>query len=561
MQTEVDGGERDLRGYSEVLGRHKWIVALVVLATAGVAFGLSVTQTPLYRATAEVLVESGTPQQLFDPVSGAYRDPARDIQNEIEFINSDAVTVAVEDELADPADVSVSTREDVDLIAISATSDDAQLAADTANTYADVYLRERRQQSVQDYQDSALVVEAQLQQLNNQVAAITTNLESVSIQIIAAVPGTPIEELTQQQARLEQRLSAIEEERTSLQATARQLELTAELLRDGTATITQQAEVPEVPFSPQTLRTVILAVVVGLILGVGLAFLREYFDDAVRTKEDIERASGLSVLALLPKQTNWRNESRPYLVTIEKPQSPPAEAYRSLRTAIQFMGIDHPLEVIAITSSRSGEGKTTTTANLAVALAQSGLRVLALDCDLRKPRLHQFFGVDNQKGFTTALVDGDLTGALHELNDFGRLSVMPSGVVPPDPAELLASSHTDALFKTLLPHFDVIVVDSPPVLPVTDALVLSRMTDAVILVTSARKTSRRDLHRSVELLNQVDAPVIGTVLNDISTDAGYGYGYGYGTYTQDTAVKGRSRRKEKRAARQATPPAPTAGAT
>ena len=162
--------------------------------------------------------------------------------------------------------------------------------------------------------------------------------------------------------------------------------------------------------------------------------------------------------------------------------------------------------MLTVTSSRSGEGKTTTTANLAVVLAQAGQRVLAIDCDLRKPRLHRFFGLDNDRGFTTALVEGSMQDALHELPAYGRLAVMPSGVVPPDPAELLASSRTDALFEKLLPHFDVIVVDSPPVLPVTDALVLSRMADAVLLVTSARKTSKRDVHRSVELLGPGRGP-------------------------------------------------------
>ncbi len=559
MQTEVDPDEPDLRGYLEVLRRHKWIVLGVVVATAAVALGLSVAQTPLYRSTAEVLVESGTPQQLFDPVTGDYRDPVRIMQNEIEFIASDAVTAAVEGEMDNPATVTVTAREDADIIAISATSDDAELAADTANTYAEVYLRERRQQSVQDYQESAAVVNAQLQQLNNQLAGITSNLEAIALQLLAPTPDTPVGDLSEQQARLEERQAAVEQERTDLQATARQLELTAQLLREGTATITQEATVSSEPYSPQPLRNVLLAVVVGLILGVGLAFLREYLDDSVRTKEDIERATGLSVLALLPSVGSWKNSSDTHLITVEAPKSPPAEAYRSLRTAIQFMGIDDPLPVVAITSSRSGEGKTTTTANLAIVLAQAGQRVLAMDCDLRKPRLHQFFGLTNSRGFTTALVDGSLDGALHELPTYGRLAVMPSGVVPPDPAELLASTRTDALFEKLLPHFDVIVVDSPPVLPVTDALVLSRMADAVILVTSARKTSKRDVHRSVELLGQVEAPVIGAVLNDVSSEAAYGYGYGAYGYTYGASADGgpsdsrRARRKAKKAAKRGKP--------
>ena len=554
MQTQMDSGEPDFRHYLKVLRRRKWIVFGVVMVTAATAFAFSATKTPLYRATAEILVESGTPQQIFDPNSGVYQDPIRVMQNEIEFINSDAVTAAVEDEMDSAAAVAISASEDADLVQITATSDDAQLAADTANTYARVYLRERRRQSVQDYRESLAVVNTQLQQLDNELARVQSALDDINLQLVAAPPGTSVENLDETQARLEQQLTALQAERTDLQGTARQLQLTAQLLREGTATITQVASVPSEPFSPQPLRNVILAIVFGLILGVGLAFLREYLDDSVRTKEDIERATGQPVLALLPKVGSWKNASESHLITVEQPKSPAAEAYRSLRTAVQFMGIDTPMEVLTVTSSRSGEGKTTTTANLAIVLAQAGQRVLAMDCDLRRPRLHQFFGLSNDRGFTTALVEGSMHDTLQKLPSFGRLAVMTSGVVPPDPAELLASGRTDALFEKLLPHFDVIVVDSPPVIPVTDALVLSRMADAVLLLTSARKTSKRDVHRSVELLGQVEAPLIGAVLNDVSSEAAYGYGYQPYGYPDETApLSWRARRKAKRATRRAEP--------
>lgn len=528
MQATVDSGGPDLRSYLDVLWRRKALVLAVVAATVTVAIGLSLLQTPRYRASTEILVESSTPQQILDPATGNATDPVRDIQNEIEFINSDIVTVAVADELSEPAVVSVDARADADIIEISATSADAELAADTANLYAEVYLRERRQQSVADFQESAAVVQSQLQELNNQIATLNRELDAVSFQTANPPPGTSAEELAQQQSRLEQRLDSVEQQRTELQGTASQLELTAELLREGSATVTQAALVPSDPYSPQLLRNVALAVVVGLILGVGLAFLREYLDDSVRTKEDVEVASGQPVLALLPHVPGLEAATQPYLVTARDPQSPPAEAYRSLRTTIRFIGVDRPLNVIVVTSSRPGEGKTTTTANLAVTLAQAGQRTLAIDGDLRKPRLHRYFGLDNRAGLTTALVDGPLEEALNEVRQFGRLAIMPSGVVPTDPAELLASSRTDALLGRLAPHFDTILVDSPPVLPVSDALVLSRVATAVLLVTSSRKTSKRDVHRSIELLDQVDAPVIGTVLNDISPEVAYGYGsYGY----------------------------------
>lgn len=550
MQETVISAGPDLRSYLDVLWRRKRLVLAVVAGTVALAVGLSLMQSPRYRATTEILVDSSTPQQIFDPVTGNAVDPDRDIQNEIEFLASDTVTSAVGRELAEPAPVSVSSRTDADIIQITATSGDPELAAQTANTYAEVYLRERRQQSVADYQESATVVQARLQELNNQVAAVNTQLDAVTLELADPASGTSAEELEQRQARLEQRLASVEQQRTALQGTASQLELTAELLREGSASVTQAASVPSAPYTPQVLRNVALALMVGLILGVGLAFLREYLDDSVRTKEDVELASGQPVLALLPFVPEAEAADQPYLVTAEDPQSPPAEAYRSLRTTIRFIGVDRPVNVIVVTSSRAGEGKSTITANMAVTLARAGQRTLVIDGDLRKPRLHRFFGLDNRAGFTTALVDGPLDEALHEVPEFGRLAIMPSGVVPTDPAELLASGRTDALFERLAPHFDVILVDSPPVLPVSDALVLSRIATAVVLVTSSHKTSKRDVHRSIELLGQVDAPVIGAVLNDVSPEMAYGYGsYGYGEddpAPQRVADSGRKERKGRR---------------
>lgn len=250
MQQMPDAAEPDLRSYLDVLWRRKWIVIAVVVATSAVALALSVTQTPLYRATAEVLVESGTPQQIFDPVTGAYNDPARSIQNEIEFMTSDEVADAVDEELPDAAPVSITARDDADIISVSATSEDAQLAADTANTYAEVYLRERRQQSVRDYQESAAVVEAQLQELTTQIAQVTTTLEQVALELVAPTPETPVEELALRQTRLQQRLATLEQERTELQATARQLELTGELLREGQPPSLRPPPCPAHPSAP-----------------------------------------------------------------------------------------------------------------------------------------------------------------------------------------------------------------------------------------------------------------------------------------------------------------------
>jgi non-specific protein-tyrosine kinase len=220
---------------------------------------------------------------------------------------------------------------------------------------------------------------------------------------------------------------------------------------------------------------------------------------------------------------------------VEAPTSSASEAYRSLRTAIGFIGLDKPLRVIQVTSPSAAEGKTTTIANLAVALANVGKKVVVVDCDLRRPRIHTFFGIPNEVGFTSVLL-GEVPLA-NAAQAVGRrhLMLLASGQLPPNPSELLSSTRTAQVLATLQAEADVVLVDSPPVLPVTDSAVLSAHVDATLLVIRAGVTTRRQLTRAVEVLEQVAAPLVGTVLNGVTADEGYGYTYNYGYYNSAQA--------------------------
>jgi capsular exopolysaccharide synthesis family protein len=272
-----------------------------------------------------------------------------------------------------------------------------------------------------------------------------------------------------------------------------------------------------------------LGLVVGLMLGVALAFVREQLDDTVKNKDELERATGgLSALALTPTVAGWKDSAPPQVVSLTEPASPVAEAYRSLRTSVQFIGLHHPIQIIQVTSPNASEGKTTTLANLAVALASSGQRVVVVCCDLRRPRIHEFFAKSNATGFTSVLLgEIPLSRSLQSVPGQSRLALLASGPKPPNPSELLASQRTNQVLSALRSECDVVLVDSPPVLPVTDAAVLSRMVDATILVGTAGRTTRKEYQRAVELLRQVDAPLIGSVLNGVDEEGLYGYGYGY----------------------------------
>ena len=190
------------------------------------------------------------------------------------------------------------------------------------------------------------------------------------------------------------------------------------------------------------------------------------------------------------------------------------------------------MQVIQITSPRAGEGKTTTSTNLAVACARAGQRVALVDCDLRRPRMHAFFGLPNDKGFTTAMVGATFSEVAQKVDGEPNLAVIASGPMPPDPSELLAGRTASAFINQLRNEVDLVIIDSPPVLVVADPLVISRTADGVILVASAKQTVRREVVAAAEQLIQIDAPLLGTVLNSYDIDSGssYDYRYSYGRY-------------------------------
>jgi capsular exopolysaccharide synthesis family protein len=279
--------------------------------------------------------------------------------------------------------------------------------------------------------------------------------------------------------------------------------------------------------SPKPIRDAAIALVLGLVLGIGLAFLIDTLDERIRGVADLELVTaGLPTLALVPEMEKGHTDT--FVATRDQTKSPQAEAYRSLRTAVKFAGLDRPLKVIQLTSPSQGEGKTTAVANLAVALAQGGDRVAIVCCDLRRPRVQERFDVPLAPGFTDVLAgDASLADALRRYD--ANILILPAGSPPPNPSELLSSNKAAAVIKALAEEFDVVLVDSPPVLPVTDALVVSRFVDATLVVVDSRSTARKAVARTLQMLAQVNAPTLGVVLNGLPDGgAGYGYGYSYG---------------------------------
>ncbi len=293
----------------------------------------------------------------------------------------------------------------------------------------------------------------------------------------------------------------------------------------------EAAVVPVNPVRPQPLRNALLAGAVGMILAAGLVFLVEYLDDTLKTPEDVERLLGLPLIGYIADmQSKGKSDAEVYVS--RQPRSPISESFRSLRTNLEFSSVDKPLRTILVTGAEAGDGKTTVAANLAAIFAQGGKRVLLLDADLRRPRLHRFLGIQNRLGLTDLFRDGlGVEAVTFQWTDSNSrtLSVITSGSLPPNPAELLGSHKMDSILAELCNHADVVIIDSPPSL-VSDAQLLAAKVDCVLLVVQPGKTHNDAARATREQLDRAGAHIVGAVFNRIPRNHGYYYG-GYHYYS------------------------------
>lgn len=276
------------------------------------------------------------------------------------------------------------------------------------------------------------------------------------------------------------------------------------------------------PISPQIPRDVSLAAVVGLMAGGGLAFLIEMLDDTIKSPEDVTKHLGLPVLGSI---LHVDEEEGP--VTLTQPRSPVSEAFRSLRTNIQFSSVDYPLRTLLVTSPSPMDGKTTVSINLSIAMAQNGFRTITVDADFRRPKLHKALGLSNRFGFSNYFVQSphDIYKGLQNPTDMDNFHVMTTGSLPPNPSELFGSERMVNILSWFEEYADVVLIDSPPLLPVTDAAVLAPRVDGVILVVKPGVTKLNACKHAVDQLRKVGSNIIGIVLNDIPEKGARSYYY------------------------------------
>ena len=541
--------EPDLRSYLSVIARRRWLVIITSVLTLGVAVAMSIIPEPTYRVRAQVLTTG-----VNDPVAMIFGDNGtgdldRQATSQLAFLTSAklrfAVANAYSGSLPDSEIFRVSaaqvTRGDANetssVVEISLVSTDPDAAVALLNTYAETYVSMRRSIDQENLLATRQRLQALLIDVGHQIEAELEPVNALEAQIAESGPNLQglIDQRNSVLDRLAPTLEPLRAQEAEIQRRLGNLDLGVELASGGGAEVLSPAGGAGTPVNPNIPLNLAIGLVFGLFLGAALAFVRDYFDDSVKTKEMAERVTGVATLGLIPKIDGGSD-----LVTVTHPNAPAAEAFRLLRTSVKFMAIERQVRVVQITSPSPGEGKTMVAVNLAVAFAQAGDRVVLVDADLRRPRMEEIVDVPLTPGLTAVLI-GDVTlpQAIQSAAAVPNLSVLPAGQPPPNPSELISGERARRLIDVLGQTYDVVIIDCPPVLPVTDSLVLARTADTTLLVTSANRTSKRSLSRAVELLRHVDAPLVGTVLNSLSAEETFsGEPYRYETVSRAPVRRG-----------------------
>jgi capsular exopolysaccharide synthesis family protein len=488
---------------------------LILLTTAvitALAVYVSLRQTRLYEASADVFLNTQNLAASLSNIQPVYVDPQRAAETQARLARVPAVAqrainaarVRSRDASVLLAESSVTTAPSADLLSFSVTDQNRGLAVKLATAYAKAYTDYRREL------DTSSLVQARRE------------IEKRILQLRAS--GDRGSEIYASLVEKDQQLR------------------TSELLQNSNAALVRPAK-DAAQVQPRPARNGILAAVLGLVLGVGLAFLRDALNTRVRSAAEIQDRLDLPLLGRVPEPSR-RRRGRKRLTMLEDPRAGEAEAYRILATNLDFVNLDRGASTIMITSASRGEGKSTTIANLAVAFARAGRRVVLVDLDLRRPSLASFFGLENGVGLAqVALGRASLASALVRIPIVeddnaarvsengagpGFLEVLPSGPVPPNPAEFAGSHVLTEVLARLEEGADLVLIDAPPILQVSDAMTLSTKVDGLMAIVRLPDIRRPVLDELRRVLDSAPVVKLGFVITGASADDAYGYGYGYG---------------------------------
>ncbi|OFW59066.1 MAG: hypothetical protein A2W01_04220 [Candidatus Solincola sediminis] len=529
----------ELRDYLNVVINRKWII----LETMGIILALALIftflQSPTYSSNVKILseVSSASESVLGSFFSSALFDPDRYMQTQTEIIKTDTIAQAVEIHLKYMyeqaareneaggnayvpeslpttsellAIVSVKQEQRSNIFDITTNSGNPLLSRDVAQAYAEEYMASRQLAAIKQISEARKEVWNRIQEVEDQIQQVAEQAKQYVNQNLPA-------EIQAESQRVVTLWASLYEKYMTLRI--------AESLEQRGLEIIQPAKAGA-KTGPSTKRNTMLSIFLGLILGVGLAFLVEYLDDTLHTRDDFEKHFGTPIIGEIPF-IPAEELPKHHIIYFEKPRHPAVEGYRTLRTNLQFLNLGGDNRTIMFTSSGPEEGKSTVMVNLGAALSEMGKRVLLIEADLRKPVLDKYFGIESPAGLTGVLVGNlSLADAIYK-TPYHNLAVLPAGIRPPNPAELVASEAMKEVLKTARSIADYILVDSPPILAASDSIALAPMMEGVILIARYATADRDTSHRTTELLRKVNANILGLVINNLAPAKRYGYYHYY----------------------------------
>jgi non-specific protein-tyrosine kinase len=507
---EQDDSET-IRDYLALFWRWAWLIVLAGVLAGAASFVVSMRMDPVYQAKSTVLITDSSVTKSTDYSSLMASE--RLTRTYSEMMTSQTVLAEVSQllglnipltELAKM--ITVAPLRDTQLIELSVKSTDPEQAARIANSLVGVFTDQVQGIQSSRYTQSKTSLQNQLTDMERQIQLFNEQLDEAADQA--------------ERERLDSKLSQYQQIYSNLLMSFEQVRL-AEAQSSSSIAQIEPASVPLMPVSPNVLRNTVLAVAVGMMLAAGGLVAREALDDTIKSPRDIQRLFNLPVLGVISRYTI----PDAYLITDYQPRSPVSEAYRMLRTNIQFANIEQPVQSLLVTSAEPLEGKTTIAANLAVVNAQNGRDVTLIDCDLRRPTIHRRFRLPNQKGFSTLFISTlDALDDIRQATSIPHLSILTTGPLPPNPAELIASRRMGEILKRIQARGDMIIIDTPPTLAVTDASILAPVMDGIVLVMTPGVTKRMAARQMVEQLSRVGGKILGVVFNNFNENrASYNY--------------------------------------
>lgn len=552
--------------YLRLILKRWWIIALLVVVSVASVYYYTSNLPPVYSTQTSLFLNPSTASSLLPYVDSTYVSNLADNYNIT--IKSEKFLTSVQSKLQPAFNISIdelrgsfTTRlqPNTEIYVITASSDTPQKAQAIANTVAQAFVDEgvRQNDAGPSASQSSLASEIQIQ--NDDLQRTNNEIKSLNAQINALLQQTATDKTNQQSQELRQELRDDLQYRTQLFSVIADLNSRLADSSKSSAQILDKAALPIERESNGLYRDLIFALVASFALGAGVIILLDYLDYTVKSADELTELTGLTTMGAVSVIKPVHHRSSPvgaaadsaapeepldnlsdFLVTVTDFKSIASESYRNIRTNLLFQATassnlikdknldEDPFKLLLVTSTVAGEGKSLTASNLAIAFAQAGSKVVLVDTDLRRPTIHKLFGLSNDKGFTNLVLTGPANlSSIIKPTSVPNLAVITAGSLPPNPSELLTGVHAARLLDVLAEVADVVVLDSPPVGVVTDAVVLANRADRVLLVVDWGSTRRDAVLRTVQNLNKVGAKISGTILNRVQDKHADGYYYYY----------------------------------